>query len=131
VALVKEPAQCYNPSDKRDFYMKIYELMVIFDGSLDEEAYKAAVENVEKTIKTKGGTVTALDEWGKRRMVYAIKHQDFGYYAVYRLTAEKTTVPADIQSTLKIQDAILRSMITLAKTKKAAAPSKKAAAVAE
>lgn len=114
--------------------MKIYELMVIFDGSLDEDGYKSALEMAEKTIKSKGGTVTALDEWGKRRLVYAIKHQDFGYYAVYRFTAEKANVPADIQASLKIQEGVLRSMITLAKVKKAASKEsskKKAAAVAE
>lgn len=98
--------------------MKIYELMVILDGQLDEDAYKAALEKIEKNIKAKGGTVTALDEWGKRKLVYPIKHQDFGYYAVYRLTAEKAEVPAAIQSTLKIQDNVLRSMITIAKAKK-------------
>lgn len=107
--------------------MKIYELMVILDGSLDEDKYKAALENVEKTIKSKGGTVTALDEWGKRKLVYTIKHQDFGYYVVCRLTAEKAEVPAAIQTALKIQDVVLRSMITLAKTKKAASPSAEAA----
>lgn len=100
--------------------MKIYELMAIFDGGLDEDKYKAALENVEKTIKAKGGTVTALDEWGKRKLVYQINHQDFGYYVVIRLTAEKENVPADIQAALKIQDAVLRSMITIAKSKKVA-----------
>ncbi len=98
--------------------MKIYELMVILDGSLTEEKYKEALEQVEKTIKTKGGTVTALDEWGKRKLAYEIKHQDFGYYAVSRFTAEKASVPAEIQASLKIQDNVLRSMITLAKAKK-------------
>jgi small subunit ribosomal protein S6 len=112
--------------------MKIYELMAILDGSLDEEKYKAALENVEKTIKSKGGTVTALDEWGKRKLVYQIKHQDFGYYVVIRLTAEKAAVPADIESALKIQDAVLRSMITVAKTKKVTKPAAaKQEAVAE
>jgi small subunit ribosomal protein S6 len=106
--------------------MKIYELMVILDGGLDEDKYKAAIEQVEKIIKTKGGTVTALDEWGKRKLAYAIKHQDFGYYAVYRLTAEKAEVPTAIQATLKIQDNVLRSMITLAKAKKAVSAEKTA-----
>ncbi len=120
--------------------MKIYELMVILDGSLDEDKYKAALDQVEKIIKSKGGTVTALDEWGKRRLAYTIKHQDFGYYAVCRLTAEKAEVPSSIQASLKIQDVVLRSMITLAKAKKAvpaaatdetAKPTKKVAATAD
>jgi small subunit ribosomal protein S6 len=99
--------------------MKIYELMVILDGSLDEDKYKAALAQVEKIIKSKGGTVTAVDEWGKRRLAYTIRHQDFGYYIVCRLTAEKAEVPADIQAILKIQDIVLRAMMTIAKAKRA------------
>ena len=101
--------------------MKIYELMAILSGQLDEANYKTALDQVEKTIKSKGGTVTALDEWGKRKLAYAILHQDFGYYVVLRFTAEKAEVPSSIQAALKIQDNVLRSMITLAKARKAAA----------
>ena len=99
--------------------MKVYELMVILSGTLDEDAYKGAVEQVESLIKSKKGTVTALDEWGKRRLVYPISKQDFGYYIVVRFTAELPTVPRDIQASLAINDISLRSMITLAKAKKA------------
>jgi small subunit ribosomal protein S6 len=98
--------------------MKIYELMVILDGSLDEDKYKSAIEQVEKLIKSKGGTVTALDEWGKRKLAYPIKKQDFGYYLVWRLTAEKAEVPSSLQSTLMIQDKVLRSLVTIAKKKR-------------
>lgn len=100
------------------FYMKIYELMVILDGSLDEDKYKSTIEQVEKLIKSKGGTVTALDEWGKRKLAYPIKKQDFGYYLVWRLTAEKAEVPSSLQSTLMIQDKVLRSLVTIAKKKR-------------
>lgn len=100
--------------------MKVYELMAIIDGSLDEDKTKAAVEQVEATIKAKKGTVTALDEWGKRKLAYPIKRQDFGYYAVWRFTAEAAEAPAEIQNSLKIQDAVLRSMVVIANTKKRA-----------
>jgi small subunit ribosomal protein S6 len=98
--------------------MKVYELMVIIDGSLDEEKTKAAVDQVEKTVKAKKGTVTALDEWGKRKLAYPINKQDFGYYLVWRFTAEASEAPAGIENALKIQDAVLRSMVTIANTKK-------------
>ena len=98
--------------------MKVYELMVIIDGSLDEDKISAAVGQVEKTIKAKQGTVTALDEWGKRKLAYPINRQDFGFYTVWRFTAEDSEVPAEIQGALKIQENVLRSMVTLANTKK-------------
>lgn len=99
--------------------MKVYELMVILDGSLDEDKAKAAVDQVEKTIKAKKGTVTELDEWGRRKLAYPIKKQDFGYYLVWRFTSDDNQAPAQLQSALKIQDGVLRSMVTIAKAKQA------------
>lgn len=98
--------------------MKVYEMMAIVNGSLDEEAVKPVVAQIEKTVKAKQGTITDLDEWGKRKLAYQIAKQDFGYYFVWRFTSEETSAPAEIQAALKIQDNVLRSMITLAPKKK-------------
>jgi small subunit ribosomal protein S6 len=100
--------------------MKVYELMVIIDGSLDEDKAKAAADQVEKTIKAKKGTVTDLDEWGRRKLAYQINKQDFGYYSVWRFTSEDSNAPQEIESALKIQDEVLRSMVTIAKAKQTA-----------
>lgn len=105
--------------------MKVYELMVILDGSLDEDKAKAAVDQVEKTIKAKKGTVTELDEWGRRKLAYTINKQDFGYYLVWRFTSENSDTPQELESALKIQDEVLRSMVTIAKPKPAKVSDKK------
>lgn len=98
--------------------MKVYELMVIFRGDLDEDTYKKASEQVEKTIKAKHGTVTALDEWGKRKLAYQINKQDFGYYVVIRYTSEDSTAPHEIERALAIDEHVLRSMTVIAKPTK-------------
>jgi small subunit ribosomal protein S6 len=98
--------------------MKVYELMVILRGDLDEDTYKKASEKVEKTIKSKHGTVTSLDEWGKRKLAYQIKRQDFGYYVVIRYTSDEATAPHEIQQTLAIDENVLRSMTVIAKSTK-------------
>jgi small subunit ribosomal protein S6 len=94
--------------------MKVYEMMVIIAGALDEVGYKAAVESVQNLVKTKQGAVTSLDEWGKRRLSYPIKKQDFGYYVVINFTTDLESAPREIQGTLAIQDNILRSMVIIA-----------------
>lgn len=98
--------------------MKVYELMAIVSGVLDEEAVKPVVAQIEKTVKAKGGTITDLDEWGKRKLAYQIEKQDHGYYFVWRFTSEESSAPAEIQSALKIQEGVLRAMVTLAPKKK-------------
>jgi small subunit ribosomal protein S6 len=99
--------------------------MVILSGNLDEDAYKQSLEQVETLIKAKKGTVTDLDEWGKRKLAYSILKQDFGYYLVFRFTANEASVPKSIDDSLKIQDSVLRAMITIASTKKRPEPAEK------
>ncbi len=98
--------------------MKVYELMAIVSGALEEDAVKPVADGIEKTVKAKQGTITSLDEWGKRKLAYQINKQDYGYYFVWRFTSEESSAPAEIQAALKIQDNVLRSLVTLAPKKR-------------
>lgn len=64
--------------------MKKYEVMFIVDIA-NEEVIQAAVKLVQDTIVRIGGTVTKVDEWGKRHLAYEVKHQNEGYYVVIDL----------------------------------------------
>src|ERR1700730_12131039 len=76
-------------SEGRRSPMRAYELMVIFDGDLDEPAAQAWTKTVVEQVSARGGRVHgAADWWGKRRFAYEIKHKTEGYYAVFNLTAE-------------------------------------------
>src|SRR5262245_61449804 len=68
-------------SEGRRSPMRAYELMVIFDGDLDESAAQAWVKTVTDQIAARGGRVHGkADWWGKRRFAYEIKHKAEGYY---------------------------------------------------
>ena len=50
--------------------MRAYELMIIFDGDLEEAAVAASLSKVTAAIEAEGGRVaTTLDSepWGRRR----------------------------------------------------------------
>src|SRR5262245_10679290 len=66
--------------------VRAYELMVIFDGDLEEGAFEANVNKVTEAITAEGGTVQSTDKWGKRRFAYEIAHKTEGWYVVQQVT---------------------------------------------
>ncbi len=91
--------------------MNKYELAVIFKANLDEETFKSELEKVQTLITRFGGTVDKVDEWGKRRLAYEIDKVTEGVYEFYTITAEPTA-PAEIETRLRINENVLRYLIT-------------------
>ena len=83
-----------------------YETVVIFNTKLGEEGIAA---NVEKFI-SENGTITNVDEWGKRKLAYAIEDETEGYYMLVEFTSAPE-FPAELDRIYKITDGVLRSMI--------------------
>ena len=113
--------------------MNQYEIAVLFDPGIEIDLEKATAK-VEKIFAASGGTVTNTDNWGKRKLLYPIKKQDFAIYVFYTLD-----IPAEgvkkINDTLNITDEVVRFLITKPDLKKIAkaetAKAEKAAKAAE
>lgn len=89
--------------------MKKYEVMFIVDIA-NEEVIQAAVKLVQDTIVRIGGTVTKVDEWGKRHLEYEVKHQNEGYYVVIDFEADPSQI-AELDRIIKIHEEIIRHII--------------------
>src|SRR6266516_4790982 len=68
--------------------MRPYEVMVILDAGLEEDAVRAVIDRATELIRSRGGTPGRVDRWGKRRFAYELKHRSEGYYVVMEITAE-------------------------------------------
>jgi small subunit ribosomal protein S6 len=90
--------------------VKAYELMLILDPSLDDDAQASVMEKAKGVITEGGGTVDDVDPWGKRQLAYEIDDQTDGIYAVVKFHADAATV-AELDRVLHITDQVLRSMI--------------------
>ena len=86
-----------------------YEAMLVFSVKESEDAAKALVEKFKSLIE-KNGTVESVDEWGKRKLAYAINYETEGYYALYNFSSEPD-FPAELSRILNITDGVLRSLI--------------------
>ena len=56
------------------------------------------------------GTLSNIDEWGKRRMAYAINALPEGYYVLMNMET-KPEFPAELERVMKITDGILRCLV--------------------
>ena len=86
-----------------------YEAMYILDPSLNEEAVAALVAKFKAVVEA-NGTVSEVDEWGKRRLAYPINDEEEGVYTVIKFTSEPS-FPAELDRVYKITDGVLRTMI--------------------
>lgn len=87
--------------------MRAYELMVIFDGELDDAAVEATLGRVTTQVTAKGARVSTTDMWGKRRFAYEIDHKHDGYYVVFEILAESGALD-DIERQLRLADDVVR-----------------------
>jgi small subunit ribosomal protein S6 len=98
------------PRPTEGVHLNSYEIAVLYHPDLEIDLEKAETR-VTKIITDNGGKVTKTDNWGKRKLAYPIKKQDFAVYVFY--TAE---LPADnvakIEQTFNITDEIIRFLIT-------------------
>lgn len=86
-----------------------YETVFIVDVNLGEENIAAMVEKF-KTLIENNGTVTNVNEWGKRRLAYPINDLMEGYYVLMTFTAA-AAIPAELDRIFRITDGVMRSMI--------------------
>ena len=81
-----------------------YEVLYVIDPAQGEEGIQALVEKF-KAIVEDHGSLTSIDEWGKRRLAYPINDLTEGYYVLM-------TCETKLDRVFKITDGILRSLIT-------------------
>ncbi len=87
-----------------------YEVVLIIDSALDEDAIRATLDKATDLVKTQGGLVGRVEKWGRKRFAYELKNRWEGYYAVVELDAEPEVV-AELDRVLSIADEVLRHKI--------------------
>jgi small subunit ribosomal protein S6 len=86
-----------------------YEVVYILDTTLGEEAIAATVAKF-KTLAEENGSNVEVEEWGKRKLAYAIDYKTEGHYVLMSFTSEPA-FPKELDRVLGITTGILRSMI--------------------
>jgi small subunit ribosomal protein S6 len=87
-----------------------YEIAVLYHPDLEVDLSKAE-DRVKKIISDNKGTITATDNWGKRKLAYPIKRNEHAVYVFYTVELPPEVV-GRIENTLNITDEVIRFLIT-------------------
>ena len=86
--------------------MNKYELAVVVNAKIEDEARLATIEKVKEYITRFGGTITNVDDWGKKRLAYEIQKMREGFYYFIQFDAE-ATAPAEIETHVRIMENVI------------------------
>lgn len=87
--------------------MSKYELALVVNAKIEDEARAEVVEKAKAMITEAGAEITNVDEWGKKRLAYEIQKMKEGFYYFVHFEAE-STVPAEVEQRIRIMDNVLR-----------------------
>ena len=87
--------------------MNKYELCVVVSAKIEDEERAKVIDKCKAYVERFGGTITEVDEWGKKKLAYEIQKMKEAFYYFIRFEAE-TTAPAEIESRIRIMDNVIR-----------------------
>lgn len=95
--------------------MKEYELTVLIHPDLEVDI-EAPLAKLRGIIKSAGGTITHEDNWGKKKLAYRVKNEDFAVYVYFDISLP-AEAPLKISNILNITDDVLRYLLVTVDTK--------------
>ena len=90
--------------------MNQYEVMYVIDTALEEQARTDLINRFSGLVELNGGQVDRVDEWGKRRLAYAINYKTEGYYVLMYIAAP-AELPRELERNFQINENVLRYMV--------------------
>lgn len=90
--------------------MRDYELVLIINPSVAEDEVPATVEKTTQFITERGGSVTEVNQWGRKKLAYPIKSFTEGNYvlAQFNMDPEMAT---ELEASLELSEDILRHLL--------------------
>ena len=87
--------------------MNKYELALVVNARIEDDARAEAVDKVKALIERFGGVITNVDEWGKKRLAYEIQKMREGYSYVIQFDAS-SDCPDKIEQRVRIMEPVIR-----------------------
>jgi small subunit ribosomal protein S6 len=87
--------------------VRTYEVAFIAAPTLTPEELDAFVAQMKTVVEGKNGTVTKVDNWGKKSLAYKIKKFRDGYYVILTLEADGAII-AELERRFRVTDYVIR-----------------------
>jgi small subunit ribosomal protein S6 len=92
--------------------MRLYEMVYIFDATLDEDGVNGKLDKFHGILTDAGAKVVEVDHWGARQLAYPVGKHKSGYYVVAHLQAPADAL-REFERIVKLDDACLRYLVVL------------------
>lgn len=93
--------------------LREYEMVVILSPEIGDDVVAGSLERLQQNVTSRGGEVTDVNHWGRRRLAYPIKRHLEGNYVVSQFKLDPEQVP-DLESSLRISEEVIRHLIVKA-----------------
>lgn len=87
-----------------------YEVMLIVDPRLEDASIQQAVDRHLGVVRERGGDVTKVDHWGRRKLTFEMRHLAEGYYVLADCQADPAAM-AELDRVLGLADEMMRHKI--------------------
>ena len=94
--------------------MNKYEIALVLSSRVDDDVRNTTLEKVKDLVAKANGTVTAVDDQGKKKMAYEIQHMREAYEYFIQVDADDAAMPATVEAQLRIMDNVIRYLIVRA-----------------
>jgi len=88
-----------------------YELALVLNGKLEDDARAEALEKVQNYITRFGGSIVNVDDWGKKRLAYEIQKVKEGFYYFIQFESEDKNCPNELENHIRIMEPVLRYLV--------------------
>lgn len=89
---------------------RLYELVGLIAGSLNEKDVQRIVEDVKKLVSKAEGSITVEDLWPRRTLAYPIAHEVEASYLVLNFTVLPSALKG-LNKTLRLESKLLRFLL--------------------
>lgn len=103
--------------------MNRYEALLLTVPTITQDEARSLETQFEKVVKEGKGSMISFERWGKYRLSYPVKKNDYGVYFLARFESDNQQVFGDLRALLavRLNDLIMRDMLTVLDAKQSLA----------
>lgn len=87
--------------------MNKYELALVVSAKIEDDERTATVEKVKEIISKFGGTITDIEDCGKKKLAYEIQKMKEGFYYFIKFESGADT-PNELEQRIRIMENVIR-----------------------
>ncbi len=88
--------------------MACYESIFILRSSLGDEEAETVIEKMKSVLTKHGATIVKVENWGKKKLAYEIKHDRRGTYILLQFESEQENVVSELERLYRLEDSVIK-----------------------